>query len=422
MVIEKTALVRFFFVPYRQAILKSLRGCTNLKLELKISWMAKFFKYLLLCLSGVFLVGTSIASDTLGTAGRRPIFQKQLGLVMEKGPMLPKNTEWGQQVGKTIDFTAIDFRLGFKNIRPNLYNTIYKYPVYGFGYFRTTFRNDYIGKPNAFYMFGELPIGRTIADDRLSFSVYLAFGFAFNFKPWDPDDNPLNQFIGSYNNGYVHVASTMSYRLNEWVSLDGSVGLKHFSNGSIQKPNSGLNFVPFSIGIRTNLNRWDPSQNTIPEIPEFIPNHQFNTWLTMGGKSYQPGGEQYVKYALGFNWLRQKGYKFRYGLGTDIFYAPMGSMDPNFVKDTFSEKASLAFVLSGELILKPNLFIPLGLGAYVHRNEANDEPNWYYERIGVKYRFCRNFYSAITLKAHAFKADIFEFQLGYTFLRDKNKY
>jgi hypothetical protein len=383
-------------------------------------WKAFLFSFVIFAVLAFPVCGSD--SVSVNKTKKQPKFQKQISFIMEQGPMLPKNTEWGQQVGSTIDFSAIDLRLGFRNTQPKLYNVIYKYPTYGFGYFRTTFKNDFIGKPNAVYMFGELPIGRTFVDNRLSFSIYMAFGLAFNFKPWDAEDNPLNQFIGSYNNGYVHVASTVTYRVNDWVSLDGSLGLKHFSNGSFQKPNSGLNFIPFSIGIRTNLHKWYPEQNTKPEIPAFIRNNQVNIWGTVGGKNYLPGSERYVKYALGVNFLRQAGYKFRYGLGMDLFYAPGGSMDPNWQKDAFWDKASLAFVLSGELVLKPNLFIPLGIGVYAHRNPANDEPNWYYERIGVKYRFSNKLFTAITLKAHAFKADIFELQMGYSIFKDKNKY
>lgn len=380
--------------------------------------------YLLFVLFLLALAGTGLASniDSTKISQSQPKFQKQISLILEQGPMLPKNTEWGREVGSTIDFSAIDFRLGFRNTQAKLYNVIYKYPTYGFGYFRTTFKNDFIGKPNALYMFGELPIGRTFIDNRMSFSIYMAFGLAFNFKPWDAEDNPLNQFIGSYNNGYVHVASTVTYRINEWVSLDGSLGLKHFSNGSFQKPNSGLNFIPFSFGIRTNLHKWHPDQNAKPEIPAFIRSNQINIWGTVAGKSYLPGGERYAKYALGLNYLRQAGYKFRYGLGMDFFYAPGGSMDPNWQKDAFWDRASLAFVLSGELVLKPNLFIPLGLGFYAHRNPLNDEPNWYYERIGVKYRFSNKLFTAITLKAHGFKADVFELQVGYSIFKDKNNY
>ncbi|WP_113922741.1 acyloxyacyl hydrolase [Cognataquiflexum aquatile] len=370
----------------------------------------------------IFPVWFANASSSLDSTARNPKFQKNLSLLFETGPMIPKNTDWGEFINNGLNYTALDLRLGFKNTRKNLYNRIYKYPTYGFGLYTATFKNDYIGKPNAVYAYADLPFTKTFLKGRLSYSYFAAFGLAFNFKPYDPDSNPINQFIGSYRNGYVHVGFTMRYALSPWLDLETAFGLKHFSNGSIKKPNSGLNFIPFSIGLRSTLNRAYFDQSSLSDIPKFIPNSHVNLWVSAGAKNYEIGGDVYMKWGFSVNYLKQRGYKLRYGLGMDMFYAANGTLPGNWEKSGFMDKASFAIVASGEWVLKKNFSIPLGIGVYMHRNYFNDEPSAYYERVGIRYRFSRQMFTGITLKAHGFKADFFEWTVGYAIFKDKNSY
>jgi hypothetical protein len=272
------------------------------------------------------------------------------------------------------------------------------------------------------YAYADLPFTKSYFNGRLSYSYFSAFGLAFNFKPYNATNNPINQFIGSYNNGYVHVGFTMRYALSPWLDLDASVGLKHFSNGSIKKPNSGLNFIPFSIGIRSTLNSAEFDKTRIADIPAFISNSHVNIWTSVGAKNYEVGGNIYPKWGFSVNYLRQSGYKLRYGLGLDMFHAANGSLISNWEKTRFMEKTSFALVASGEWVLKKNFSLPLGIGVYLHRNYYNDEPSFYYERIGIRYRFSNQMFAGVTLKAHGFKADFFEWTLGYSIFKDKNKY
>jgi hypothetical protein len=369
-----------------------------------------------------FSFGLAKASVESDTVAQNPKFQKHLSLLFETGPMIPKNTDWGEYINSGLNYKALDLRLGFRNTKNNLYNRIYRYPTYGFGLYTATFKNNYIGKPNAVYAYADLPFTKTFLNGKLRYSYFAAFGLAFNFKPYDPDSNPVNLFIGSYRNGYVHTGFSMRYAITPWMDLDAAFGLKHFSNGSIKKPNSGLNFIPFSIGLKSTLNRAYFEKADLSDIPEYISNHHVNLWTSVGAKNYEIGGDIYLKWGFSANYLRQTGYKLRYGLGLDMFFANNGSLPGNWEKNGFMDKASFALVASGEWVLKKNFSIPLGIGVYIHRNKFNDEPSFYYERIGVRYRFSKQMFAGITLKAHGFKADIFEWTVGYSIFKDKNKY
>jgi hypothetical protein len=351
-----------------------------------------------------------------------PKFQKSLSVLLESGPMIQNGTDWGSYINNNLSYRAMDFRLGFRNFKSPIYSTIYRYPTFGFGLYTATFRNPYIGKPNAAYLYADIPFTKRFFDNRLSFSYFATLGISSNLTPFDPDTNPLNFFIGSYQNGYTHIGFTSRYRIWENMYLDGSLGLKHFSNGSIRKPNSGLNFIPFTLGIRTYLDKVD-----FEKIPKFVsstfqPHNQINIFTSFGSKNYVIGESQYLKVGIGANFLRQISYKYRLGLGMDMFYSD-GSQ--NRIKDTelgFFDANSFAVVGSWEWVLNKNLYVPIGFGTYVNRNQFNDETTWYYQRLGLRYRFNNQIFTGITLKAHGFKADFFELTMGYTLMKDPNKY
>jgi hypothetical protein len=351
-----------------------------------------------------------------------PKFQKSVSVLLESGPMITNGTAWGTHINNNLSYSAMDFRLGFRNFKSPIYSTIYRFPTYGFGLYTATFRNPYIGKPNAAYVFADIPFAKRFLDNRLSFSYFASLGISSNLTPFDPDTNPLNFFIGSYQNGYTHIGFTSRYRIWDNMYIDGSIGLKHFSNGSFRKPNSGLNFVPFTIGIRSYLDKVD-FENVPKSLPNnFQPHNQINLFTSFGSKNYAIGERQFLKMGVGANILRQVTYKYRVGVGMDMFYSE-GSHDR--ITDAelgFFDANSFAVVGSWEWVLNKNLYVPIAFGTYLNRNNFNDESTWYYQRLGIRYRFNNQIFTGITLKAHGFKADFFEFTLGYTLMKDPNKY
>ena len=370
----------------------------------------------------IFPLGVASAMQPFDSIPKPRKFQKQLSILLEAGPMIPRGTDWSDIVQENLNYKALDMRLGFRKIQPKVYNLVYRYPTFGFGLYTATFKNQYVGKPNAVYIFADIPFAKSFQNNRLTFSYLTALGISFNFKPYDPLFNPINQFIGSSQNGYVHVSFNMRYQLFKDLSLESALGFKHFSNGSMKKPNSGLNFIPLSIGAKFNLNQSNLGFSEYRDIPKFVPNSQINMWVSTGGKNYEKGEDQYMKFGLGVNYLWQWNYKYRLGLGMDVFYSTATAIRYPTKPVSFGDEMSVALVGSWEWVLTKNIYLPIAFGTYLHRNIHNEEIRWYYQRIGVRYRFKNHIFAGVTLKAHGFKADFFEWTLGYSIFKDKNKY
>jgi hypothetical protein len=350
-------------------------------------------------------------------------FSHRWDLSFEQGAMLGNGSTTGDQLANSVYYNGIDLHFGFiKNDDADIYNIVYRRPTMGIGWYASTFQDASIGKPNALYYYFDIPILGS-ANERWSLSYLGAFGLSYNFNPYDEVNNPQDVFIGSYRNCYVNLACRLNYRLNSKWQATGSLGFKHFSNGSFHLPNSGINLIPVALGISYKPSEFRPflTRKAATPMPEFIKHNQMNVTLALGSKNYEIGDPNYLKMVVGVNWLRAIGYKYRAGVGVDLFYS--AGVSDRFDKEAnASNSLSYAVVGSWEWVLTKNFYVPIGLGVYLHRNELNGEEQPYYERVGVRYRFNSHLSTGVTIKAHAGVADIFEWTLGYSIFNDPNDY
>lgn len=347
---------------------------------------------------------------------------KYLELRLENGAMMGNGSELGDQIINSSYYNAIDIRLGFQKTDPyDVYKNLYRRPIMGLGWYSSTFHNADVGNPNALYFFLKMPFAFR-GDSRWNFTYGAAFGLSYNFNPFNEVDNPTNIFIGSYSNYYVHLEFSAQYQLSKRFLLEGSLGFKHFSNGAFSLPNAGINLLPATIGLQYKLGDKDEEvYNRKLEIPKHQKYGIWNMGFIMGSKNYEAGERNYFKGGFGFNYLYALSYKYRLGAGVDIYYSE-GFADRDS-SDASDFKKSTAIAINGawEWMLNKNLFVPLAVGFYVQRNEANGDKSPIYLRAGMRYRFDNNIFFGGSIKAHGGAADIFEWTLGYTIGRSPNK-
>ena len=116
------------------------------------------------------------------------------------------------------------------------------------------------------------------------------------------------------------------------------------------------------------------------------------------------------------------GYKWRLGLGGDIFYSASGR-STTLAGD---EANNFGALFSGgpaiyiDHVLTSKLYLNGNVGWYLHRNQFNGEINPIYLRAGIRYKVLGNAYTGVSIKAHTGKADFVEWTMGYT-LNRRNK-
>ncbi len=348
-------------------------------------------------------------------------YTHSLQFAVENGVIVSNGSQKSNQLIDRSYYNGLDVKFGWtKKDTDNTYNQVYRFPTLGLGWYSSTFHNSDVGKPNALYFYFVMPLH--FEETRKWTGSYIgAFGFSYDFNPFDETINPSNILIGSYRNCYIHVGYNLNFNFNNKFAAYGSVGFKHFSNGAVKLPNKGINLIPFGLGVKY---RFSDQSLPKPEVPleTFIRHNQWNVMMAAGYKNYELRGSSYFKSTLGFNYLRQMSYKYRVGLGMDFFYSDGAEIRNKSDESDFSKSVSYAVVGSWEWVINRIIYVPIGVGYYLQRNLENGEEEPYYGRIGMRFRISDHYNLGITIKAHGGHADYFEWTFAYTFHKDPNNY
>jgi len=342
-------------------------------------------------------------------------FQKSISFSYETGPLISNGTDWGNEVKNAIDYQALDFQIGWRKISNTTFNYLYRYPTLGFGFSSALKNYEEIGMPQSVYGFMEIPFSIKGLTRRVSIGYFTQLGVGFSLSPYDSLVNPSNRYIGSKVNGYINLGVYSTLKITDRSDLQATIGLKHFSNGAAKKPNAGINLFPLNLALNVKLGAINPIPSSPPEIPKKEIKAFWNVMMYTGIRNYEIGDPSYFRGGLGASYVIEPAYKYRLGVGVDFFWAQ--GMNIRFPDQSFSflDQTSMAVVGTWEWQLTKRLYVPIGFGAYLYRNELNQEITWFYERVGARYRFDNNMFAGMQIKAHKAKADFFEFTVGYTF-------
>ncbi len=338
-------------------------------------------------------------------------------LDVENGGMMP-NKVMNESLGN-IYYNGVNLRVGWQTDKDgDNYHQLYNYPIYGLGLYASTFRKPEIGTPTALYGFVSVPI-RPGRFRRWDFNYRISLGLASNFEPYDEENNPLNVLLGSHRNVFIDLGVQANYRLSTHLQMGAGLSFHHFSNGSIRQPNKGINLLPLSVTLTYIPYRENPefSQTELPELDE---KGQIHLHYAFGIKQFEPRNrKRYFKSTVGLYWSYAVGYKWRLGVGGDLFYSDSGNQ-PEIAGDALNKISAMfsggpAFYI--DHVLTKRLYLNGNIGVYIHRNDFNGEIKPVFLRMGTRYKVWKNAYAGISIKAHTAKADFVEWTMGYTIQR-----
>ncbi|TDQ78179.1 acyloxyacyl hydrolase [Sphingobacterium yanglingense] len=374
-------------------------------------------KFILLLLGVSLQIGfTRASTDTLTNTHIKNslILEAEIenGGILATGEL--KNTTF-----KDAYYNAFNLKVGWKmNTKSDKYFKLYNNPIYGIGFYSSTFNNDIVGSPYAIYGFVQTPFGN-IDNEKWSFDYRIGLGLSGNFKPYDEDKNPLNLAIATKNNVYIDFGIRTQYRLSSKFKAGLGLAFHHFSNGALKLPNKGVNLVPVtaSITYQPDGRTYKKDTTSIESYPDNIFYHiNFGAGLKQVARDMD---RKFLKTTLSLYASKHVSQKWRLGGGMDIFYSASGNNEEIAEDKTgkLSAKLSggpafyLVHVLNKDLVLNGNV------GYYIHNQYFNGEIKRVFLRAGVRYYVYKNLNAGISIKAHTGKADFIEWTLGYTFNR-----
>lgn len=316
-------------------------------------------------------------------------------------------------------YNGLNLKVGWKiQHADDPYFTLYNNPIYGIGFYSSTFHTSVIGSPYALYGFVQSPFGN-LRNKRWGFDYRIGLGISGNFRPYDPETNPLNVLIGAKNNVFIDFGLRTQYKLNPNWRVGLGLAFHHFSNGSLRLPNKGVNLIPVTASITYQPN----GQNVLPDkrkVPPPSSDILYHVNVGAGWKQLDPKkDERFFKSTVSAYASKYVSRKWRMGGGFDLFYSSSGNYD----EIAGDKKGKLSAKLSGGPsfylvhVLNRNLVLNGNVGYYLHREEFNGEVNRIFLRAGARYYVYKNINAGVSIKAHKGKADFIEWTVGYTFNR-----
>lgn len=316
-------------------------------------------------------------------------------------------------------YNGVNLKVGWRmNSKKDPYYTIYNNPIYGVGFYSSTFHNNIVGKPYALYGFVQTPIGN-VNNKRWAFDYRIGLGLSGNFKPYNAEKNPLNIALGTKNNVFIDLGLRTQYKISSKFRAGIGVAFHHFSNGALRLPNKGVNLVPVTASLTFQPDGKKVEKDTT-KVPELVKKIYYHINYGAGLKEISDYPDRrFFKSTLSFYASRSISYKWRMGAGVDLFYSESGNnMDIAHEKSgTLGAKLSggpsfyLVHVLNQDLVLNGNV------GYYVHNQRFNGEIKRIFLRAGFRYYVYKNFNAGVSIKAHQGQADFIEWTVGYTFKR-----
>ncbi len=316
------------------------------------------------------------------------------------------------------------------------WHQVFNNPSYGVGLYGANFFNTAeIGTPSAIYGFFDWPFKRYAHS---AISAEFGFGIAYDWQPFDPDSNPYNLVIGAGRSVYIDVGLKYTYKISQHLDISGQISFSHFSNGSTQQPNAGINLLAPRINLAYNFQDERP-KFIKRELPEFKAKYELTTSITYGSKSQvykvinPPSNstkfdslkrESFDVFAFIATLNKQISYNSKIGLGAEVEYDPSLGVQyeyTNGVKKIIDSETSdkIRIGVFGQYSLVINRLEGLiGMGYYLMGETAGSIKKMY-QRLGAKYFIFNNFSAGLNLRFYDFsRADNMEFNIGYRFSLD----
>ena len=285
----------------------------------------------------------------------------------------------------------------------------FHYPDYGI-----TFAAFDLGSPShlgtgfALYPYIDFPLGR-----KHNGGLHFRYGTGIGYveKTFDKDSNIKNAGIGSHFNGLIHFDLHVEKNISKKIAVEIGAGLTHYSNGSFELPNLGINIATLNLAFSHSFGQgFRRIQKEVAPVDK-TPRLQFYA-AGFFKKVYPPLGKRYFAATLSSSWLKRVTLKSSYGIGLDVFYD--NSLEDRIERYIQVEASTIDNFRSGIYgayqLSVANIGLMFNMGYYLYTKWKEDGN--IYHRICLRYYFEKTFL-CFNLKTHYARADFIELGIGY---------
>ena len=304
---------------------------------------------------------------------------------------------------------SFELNLSKQTIGKNYWQQLYKYPEYGISIFYSTLGNDDVfGREIAFYPYF---ITHIISKKKFSLDNQIGMGLSYVTKRFDLDNNYQDIGVGSKMNIHFNFKLGGKYQLQKKVFLNSGIAFDHFSNGNLQEPNLGINYVTFYGGIGYLIG--DQSEKISHQVEPHKPGNEFNVIYSFGAKhSRALQSNLYFTSSVSLELRRKLFRKFHMAIGPDLFYDSSAKTDMQNVavyKTIYNYRTGIH--ISQEFVYD-KLSLVLQEGVYLLLVDKVNY-NVMYNRGIIRYKISDQLFINISMKSHLHILDYPELGLGF---------
>ncbi|MTI20570.1 acyloxyacyl hydrolase [Fulvivirga sp. RKSG066] len=292
----------------------------------------------------------------------------------------------------------------------------YNYPEAGLSLIYLDYQNPSLGKSIALIPHYNVYFTKNRqAKSRWKYQIGLGLGY--NTNKYHRETNNQNNVLGTDLNFGISMQLQHQYQITKDIALLNSVSLTHFSNGSIRKPNSGINTVSFNTGIAYSLSKKAYSYNFNQNDPIDKEGLGYTATLSFGmHEATKIGAGSYPFFVLSALADKTLNHKSKLGIAIEWFYSESLKRDIKFDPELAGEEGPdfnrIGIALSHELVLG-DFSVMSQLGYYVY--DPYKPFTSVYIRAGLRRYFNDNLFASLCVKSHHARAEAAEFALGWRF-------
>ena len=305
-----------------------------------------------------------------------------------------------------------------KKLDNSKFSRTYNFPDFGFSASYQNFDTKVLGEIYSAYAHYNFYLTNRNSKNQVKLSS--AFGLGYSTSPFDKSTNSKNWAIGSTFVASVYLRATYSREyLIDKFGINAGLALLHYSNGSFNTPNLGMNTLNISLGVNYNLEEEQlATDRKLVKTSEKYPVY-FNTAVRIGfNESKINNSGLYPFYTLSIFGTKKLNYKSVISFGTDLFfptymkeYIKLENTIQGIPEETADWKRIGVFV--GHELNMNRLSVITEVGLHVYY--PYDYISVLYERFGFRKRFNQHLFADLSLKINMFRAEGLEFGIGYAF-------
>jgi hypothetical protein len=244
-------------------------------------------------------------------------------------------------------------------------------------------------------------------------SIRMGVGASYISKVYDAETNPQNLYFSSPLSFLVHIDVNLTKFITEQWFLKAYFKYNHISNGGIEKPNKGMNFPTYGLGVGYSFSPVNFKTREKRDMEKPIPvKPSVQAFGTLrGGESDKEISERspaigvIVKARRLITRINALNAGFE---GTADYYVKEKMKQDENSKDY----RQLSFLVGHDFIFGKFIFSQYW-GTYLYAPYYENKN--FYQRYSLTYQLFENVNMGVTLKAHAEVAENFNFLLEYEF-------